>query len=962
MAEIITRYEQLKSQPSAISELDQNIIDYINQNPDGDFRDVVMQDNSWPVFFQLSELRLGLYSWYDFGEDATLLEIGAGFGALTGLFCQKCKRVIATENSKVRAEALYKRYKNVSNLEIYVGDITTMEFDHPFDFIILTGLLERLGKGTKNREVYVNYLRQLTKLLSPNGKLLLAVENRFGLKYVCGAEEPHTGRPFDGLNRYPFGTRGCSFSKEEITDIIRQAGLDTYKFYYPLPDYKLPQMIYSQNYQPKSRIKERLVPYYVKKDSLVAVESELYDEVVENGVFEFFANSFFIECSVAATPCAIDFATVTPDRGHEKGTVTAILNNNTVRKHAIFSEGRKNIREQYNNLCELMTRGIPVIDIVLEEDTIIMPYRNEPLASVYLKNAVIEKTIDLYRYFERLYTYILKSSEHVASDLNALLPFIKEMSSRVDKADKINRTADNVDFGIILSKAYIEMIPMNSFWVKDDFLFFDQEFTFDHYPANYVLFRALKNTYIFIPEAQGMIPLKEMKKHFRLEQVWDLYERRDQSFIMEVRQMEANKTFYEWTRINKERIYNKAELLNHKAEIIADYKVSDKMKKIWSIQLRLLKTIERVCKEHNLQYYIIRGTLLGAVRHKGFIPWDDDIDIALMREDYNKLLNLPTDVFGEEVFLQTAANDMECFFGAYSRLRYNHSTAIDLKNWGRACNQGVWIDIFPIDTYDESEEFRNKQRNKIKRLYELLYAKTYGKGFRRYGRLSRIKWIWYKLIAKLMNKQRLIEKLDVCCAYSKNPSLELLGIHTHYASSKIFYKEDFSGTVYLEFEDLKLPAPAGYQRCLEMTVAKNYMIYPPVEERVPHHKELFIPELPYQTFNQRYVHSFRDTTDKDIILFGAGLMVEDYMKRFGEKYPPVFLVDNNPQKWGTMKCGIEVRNPTEILNIPSERRKLFLCNVYYKQIEKQLKNMGITEYCIYVQNREWILKDENQEG
>lgn len=948
MAILNTQFEQNINQNDKISGNDSKIINYINDNPDGDFSNVIRQDNDWPVFFQLSEMRWGLYSWYDFGENTRLLEIGAGFGALTGLFCKKCKSVVATERSKVRAEALVNRFKNVQNLEVYVGDVLSMEFTDKFDVIVLTGILERQGRGTSEREVYSGYLQQLKALLAPKGRLLLAVENRFGLKYMCGAEEPHTGRPFDGLNHYPFGTGGYSFSREELADILVRSGLNSCKFYYPLPDYKIPQVIYSQNYLPQTKIGERLVPYYVKRDSLIAIETDLYDDIVENGVFEFFANSFLVECSVDATSCLVDFATVTLDRGHERGTITAIRNDNIVIKQAIFPEGKKNIHRLFSNMRALQERRVPVVAIHMEKDTAVMPVREEPLASAFLKQAVSDKTIDLYDYFERLYAYIMKSSDPVDSKRNAFL------------LQWPGEAYDSLDFGVILSRAYIEMIPMNAFWVNNDFVFFDQEFVCDNYPAGYVLFRALKNTYIFIPEAERLVTLHDMKKHFNLEQVWDVYEKQDEQFLIQVRRLKENRTFYNWNQIDRERIYKKAELLNHKDEIIADYKVSDKMKRIWAVQLGLLDIIKRVCEDNGLRFYIIRGTLLGAVRHKGFIPWDDDIDIALPRADYDKLLKLPGQVFGEDVFLQTAENDTECFFGAFARLRDCRSTAIDLKNWGRSCNQGIWIDVFPLDAYDISEKFRKRQRKKIARLYELLYAKTYGKQMCGFGELSKQKWAWRRLVARFKHKQTLISQLNDCCSCSKNKSQEFIGIQTHYKETKVFYKEDFKDVVHLTFEDRILPAPKGYQRCLEMTVSKNFMVYPPQEERKPHHHELFIPELSFDKFNQRYVHSFRDVEGKDIILFGAGLMVEDYMKKFGDKYRPVFLVDNNPEKWGTKKCGIEVRNPKELLKIPPERRKLFLCNVYYKQIEQQLIDMGITEYCIYVQNRNWIIEDENK--
>ncbi|MGN6714455.1 LicD family protein [Anaerocolumna jejuensis] len=947
MAILNTDIEQQPNQPSKLSDDDKKIIKYINGNTSEEYIEIIRQDSSWPVFFQLSEMRWGLYSWYDFGENSNLLEVGAGYGALTGLFCSKCRKVTATEKSPARAEALVKRFESISNLEVCIGDAATMDFQKKFDFIILTGILERQGGGSSDKKVYAEYLQKLKKLLTPAGKILIAVENRFGLKYICGAIEPHTGKPFDGLNHYPFGTGGYSFTKEEMIAILKLAGLESYKFYYPLPDYKIPQIIYSQNYLPQTRVGERLVPYYVNKDSLIAVENDMYDDVVENGVFEFFANSFLIECSMGATACSVDYAAVTVDRGHEQGTVTAIHNTKRVTKQAVFTEGIKNIIGLCQNIWDLQRRGIPAIEVTMEKDTAVMPMITEQLASVYLKQAVLDRKIDLYVFFEQLHRHILMSSEHVLAKDNALL---------FDE-----KAVDSSEYGVILSKAYIEMIPMNAFWINDDFLFFDQEFVYQNYPAGYVLFRAIKNTYIFIPEAERLAPLNEIKNHFKLDQVWDIYEKQDMKFLKRVRKMEENKAFYAWTDINRERIYKKSALLTHKDEIIEDYKVSDKMKKIWEVQLRLVEKIEKVCDEKHLKFYIIRGTLLGAVRHKGFIPWDDDIDIALPREDYEKLIHLPQHVFGEDYFLQTAENDTDCFYGIYARLRDNNSTAFEMKDWGRRCQQGIWIDIFPLDSYDQDERFRKRQNKKIDRLYELLTAKTYRKEMYRFGELNIAKWKWYKFITVFVRRQTLINMLNTCCLKCKNPSREFIGIFTHYKERKIFYKEDFSDVVLLEFEHRKLPAPIGYKRCLEMSVAKDYMLYPPVEKRVPHHHGIFIPELPYAVFNNRYMHSFQDIQDKTIILFGAGLMVEDYLKKFGKKYPPAFLVDNNSDKWGTRKCGIEVRNPQEILNVHADRRKLFICNVYYKQIEKQLKNMGVTDYCIYVQDRNWILEDENKE-
>ena len=229
----------------SISATDKRAYAYISQYGDICYDPVISEEADWQVFYNLTELRKGVLSWYDFPPQARVLEIGAGFGTLTGCLCGKCAHVTATERSLYRARAIARRFEDVSNLDVYAGDLPDMEFPERFDYIVLVGILERMGKGSREPEPYIEYLQFLQGLLKPGGCLLAAVENRFGLRYFCGEEEPHTHRPFDGMNRYAWGASGHSFSRREMADIVQAAGFCNHKFYYLLPDYKLPQLIYT---------------------------------------------------------------------------------------------------------------------------------------------------------------------------------------------------------------------------------------------------------------------------------------------------------------------------------------------------------------------------------------------------------------------------------------------------------------------------------------------------------------------------------------------------------------------------------------------------------------------------------------------------------------------------------------------------------------------------------------------
>ena len=163
---------------AAPNKTDCDIAKYLQSSSSACMDDVIREDLRFQVWQQLSELRKGLISWYDFKEGANVLEVGAGFGALTGVLCEKCKHVTVTERSVFRAETIAQRYKDVDNLEVFAGDVMDMTFDKKFDYILLVGILEVIGGGTSDIRVYADYIRRLKGMLTKSGRLLIAVENR----------------------------------------------------------------------------------------------------------------------------------------------------------------------------------------------------------------------------------------------------------------------------------------------------------------------------------------------------------------------------------------------------------------------------------------------------------------------------------------------------------------------------------------------------------------------------------------------------------------------------------------------------------------------------------------------------------------------------------------------------------------------------------------------------------------
>ena len=129
-----------------------------------------------------------------------------------------------------------------------------IEFEKKFDYITLIGVLEYQGTYTETTNPYKDFLVKIKQLLKPDGKLLVAIENQYGLKYWCGTPEDHVEIPFEGINQYKDVERGVrTFSKKALDILLRESGfLNTY-FYYPFPDYKLPTVIYSQDVLPSKK-------------------------------------------------------------------------------------------------------------------------------------------------------------------------------------------------------------------------------------------------------------------------------------------------------------------------------------------------------------------------------------------------------------------------------------------------------------------------------------------------------------------------------------------------------------------------------------------------------------------------------------------------------------------------------------------------------------------------------------
>ena len=390
------------------------------------------------------------------------------------------------------------------------------------------------------------------------------------------------------------------------------------------------------------------------------------------------------------------------------------------------------------------------------------------------------------------------------------------------------------------------------------------------------------------------------------------------------------------------------------------YKVTDKQRQIWNVELDILSSVEGICKKHNLRYFALHGTLLGAVRHKGFIPWDDDLDIGMLREDYDKFLEIAKEELPKHLFLQTMFTEEDVFYNGITRIRNSNTTGIQERELDRRCNKGIWIDILPIDNSPLEDALYREKCKKVSRYNLLLQAKFYGKEMKAAPyKTSRAGWLGCKLAAVFFPKAYLLKKLNGAMRIGDKENCEL-GIFTGHCNYRQLNRADFSDVTYLDFEGRKVSAPVGYENYLFMVMGSDYMQLPPENEQRPKHRGIFDANKPYTEYEKVFCGMFDNVDGKKLVLFGAGMMFDDYMKKFGRKYKPDFIVDNDKNKWGRNRQGVEIKSPEAILSVPAGRRKVIVCSAHYPEIEKQLQEMGITEYSVYIQHVKWITDTEQR--
>lgn len=245
------------------------------------------------------------------------------------------------------------------------------------------------------------------------------------------------------------------------------------------------------------------------------------------------------------------------------------------------------------------------------------------------------------------------------------------------------------------------------------------------------------------------------------------------------------------------------------------------------IELELLIEVDRICRKHNIKYCLACGTLLGAVRHGGFIPWDDDVDVWMLRNEYEKFRKVCKKELLNDYFLQNWHND-PYFNSAYSKLRKKGTNYVRVGQEKMKYKTGIYIDILPLDNLPDNYFTRINMT-----LRAWIFRKvTYSQAGAMCEKKLRTRLL-YGLVNKLINlKTSKIRFQKMLIKYKDDETLWCkclgdIGFNPH-------WRDNFLDLIEMKFEGYSFCVPKNYDSVLKVSFGNDYMSLPPINERKPH--------------------------------------------------------------------------------------------------------------------------------
>lgn len=374
--------------------IEDELLAIVENKPEEEYSRVIEERANWPILYHLSPLRENIVDWIPMDSSMKVLEVGSGCGAITGALARKAGTVTCIDLSRKRSQINAHRHKEYDNVTIHVGNFKDIEPELPvdYDYIFLIGVFE-YGQGYMGTDTpYEDFMAILKKHMGIHGRMVIAIENKFGLKYWAGCKEDHFGTFFSGIEDYPDGGGARTFTRRGLEKILQVNNVADYSFYYPYPDYKFMTTVYSDAYLPRVGELSNNLRNFDRDRMMLFDEKSAFDSIIREGVFDEYSNSYLL---VIGEPLDIKYAKFSNDRSEKFSIRTDICQdsagNRTVYKTPIGKTAEahiENIAVAYGELCKKFSGGRFQINRCQME--------NGRLQLEYLNGKTLEMLLDEY--------------------------------------------------------------------------------------------------------------------------------------------------------------------------------------------------------------------------------------------------------------------------------------------------------------------------------------------------------------------------------------------------------------------------------------------------------------------------------------------------------------------------------------------------------------------------------------
>ena len=450
---------------------------------------VIEERGSWPILYHLSSLRENIVDWLPIKKTDKVLEVGSGCGAITGALSRKAGSVTCVDLSKKRSTINAYKNADCDNVTIHVGNFKDIEpdLDTDFDYVCLIGVFE-YGQGYMGSEKpYHDFLNILRKHVKKDGRLVIAIENKFGLKYFAGCKEDHVASYFAGIENYAKGGGVRTFTRNGLEKIMKECGVKKYHFYYPYPDYKFPTVIFSDKHLPKKGELSNNMRNFDMDRMLLFDEKNAFDGIIEDDLFWLYSNSYMV---VIGEDVQEEYARFSNDRADEfaiKTVMETVDGKKVVRKYPISKAAYPHIlsmKASYDKLCEKYEGSrlsINRCEIEYIEDMPVATFE-------FVEGVMLSELLDA----------CLEREDH-----EGFKALFNEYFERIS----YNETAKVSDYDLIFSNILVN---------GDEWTVIDYEWTFDkEYPARELAFRALY-CYLLESESRNKCDMDELLKILKI--------------------------------------------------------------------------------------------------------------------------------------------------------------------------------------------------------------------------------------------------------------------------------------------------------------------------------------------------------------------------------------------------------------------------------------------------------------